>query len=110
MIFDKEWWAKQKAAKELKKRDIDKVLKRIEEETELADPGSEEFKRLRESYEQELKNKKLVKEMRFLGFPIDKIIVVCGMLIIMGFGVALDMDSPKAMKLATFVLNLARKS
>lgn len=100
---------KWKKAREMKKRDIDKVLKRIEEETALTEPGSEEFKRLRESYEQELKNKKLVKEMRFLGFSIDKILMVVGMLLVMGFGVALDMDSPKAMKIATFALNMVKK-
>jgi hypothetical protein len=104
------WWAKMKKAHELKKYDIDATLQRIQEARAKCTPGTPEFARLQEAYELELKNKKLVKEMKYLGFPKDKILLVVGMLVIAGFGFALDLDSPKALKSAQFVLSLAKKA
>ena len=76
----------------------------------LRHPGTEEYRRLRQDYEQELKNKKLVQEMRFLGVPFDKILMVVLILMISGFAFALDMDSPKALKIAQFILGIVRKT
>lgn len=104
------WIEKWKKSRELKAYDIDATLVRIKEERALAEPGTPEFEALQRAYEQELKNKKLVKEMKFLGFPPDKILMVVVTLVIAGFGFALDMDSPKALKIAQFVLGLTRKA
>lgn len=106
----RKWLAKLKKAKELKKYDIDETLRRIQEERKYAEPGSEEFARLQEAYERELKNKKLVKEMKFLGFSPEKILIAVGMLLVAGFGFALDLDSPKALRIAQFVLGLVKKA
>lgn len=99
-----------KKARELRKYDIDATIRKIQEAREKVEPGSDEFKRLQEAYEQELKNKKLVKEMRYFGFPPDKILMAVIILCIAGFGFALDMDSPKALKIAAFVLNIVKKA
>lgn len=69
-------------------------------------PGTEEFAKLRKDLEQELKNKKLVKEMRMMGLSADKILMVAVILLIAGFGFALDLESPKALKIASFALKL----
>lgn len=95
-----------KKARELKRQDIDETIRRIQEASKNADPGSEEFRRLRTDLEQEYKNKKLCKEMKFMGLSPDKILMVAVVLVIAGFGFALDMDSPKALKIASFVLKL----
>ena len=92
--------------RKLKQKDIDETIGRIKEASAKAEPGSEEFKRLRADLEQELKNKKLYKEMRFLGIAPDKILFALIILVIAGFGFALDLDSPKALKIAQFVLKL----
>lgn len=95
-----------KLAKELRKKDVDETIRRIQKASEKAEPGSEEFKKLRADLEQELKNKKLYKEMRFLGISPDKILMALIILVIAGFGFALDLDSPKALKIASFALKL----
>lgn len=92
--------------RKLRRKDIDETIERIKEASAKAEPGSEEFKRLRADLEQELKNKKLYKEMRFLGIAPDKILFALIILIIAGFGFALDLDSPKALKIAQFALKL----
>ena len=97
---------KWKRARELRKSDIDQTIKRIQDASLQVDPGSDEFRRLRTDLEQEYKNKKLCKEMRFFGISADKIMMVVTILIIAGFGFALDMDSPKALKIASFALKL----
>lgn len=104
------WLKKFKAARKLRHHDIEATLRRIRKEREYAQPGTEEFKRLQEDYERELKNRKLVKEMRYLGWSPDKIILVVGMLLVAGLGVMLDLDSPKALKIAQFALNLVKKA
>ena len=93
-------------ARKLKKSDITEVIRRIEAKTRTVEPGSEEFRRLRMDMEQELKNKKLVREMRTFGISLDKILTVAVILVIAGFGFALDLESPKALKIASFVLKL----
>lgn len=95
-----------KLARQLRKKDVDETIRRIQEASAKAKPGSDEFKKLRSDLEQELKNKKLYKEMRFLGISPDKIMMALLILVIAGFGFALDMDSPKALKIASFVLKL----
>ena len=105
MDFLEKW----KKARKLKRGGIEETLMRIEEATKNAEPGSESFNRLRKDYEQELKNKKLVKEMKFMGISWDKILLVCVILLIAGFGFALDLESPKAIKIAQFVLSIVKK-
>lgn len=90
-----------KRAKELE----DEILE-IRTKMEPPKPGSEMYERLRQQLDQELKNKKLVKEMKFMGLTADKIVMVVVILVIAGFGFALDLDSPKAMKIAQFILKL----
>ena len=102
MEMIKKW----KAASKLRRSDISETIRRIQEKTREVDPGSEEFRRLRVDLEQELKNRKLMKEMRFMGVSPDKILMIAVILVIAGFGFALDLDSPKAIKIASFVLKL----
>ena len=97
---------KWKKAWKLRKSDIDEVIGRIQEQTKNVDPGSEEFSRLRKDLEQEYRNKKLVKEMKRFGIPADKILMVVAILAIAGFAFCLDLESPKALKIAQLVLKL----
>lgn len=97
---------KWKKARQLNRSDIQETIRRIQERTKEVDPGSEEFRRLRVDLEQELKNKKLMREMRFMGISADKALMVAVILVIAGFGFALDLDSPKALKIASFALKL----
>lgn len=97
---------KWKRTKELNKSDIQETIERIKKASETVDPGSEEFRRLRTDMEQELKNKKLLKDTKFMGLSMDKVLMVAVILVIAGFGFALDLESPKAMKIASFVLKL----
>ena len=97
---------KMKKAWKLRKNDIDEVIARIQEETKNVDPGSDEFARLRKDLEQEYRNKKLVKEMKRFGIPADKILMVAAVLVIAGFAFCLDLESPKALKIAQLVLKL----
>lgn len=89
----------------LRKSDINETIRRIQAKTREVDPGSDEFRRLRVDLEQELKNKKLVKEMRFGGVRLDTALCIATVFVLAGFGFALDMDSPKALKIAQFVLS-----
>ena len=84
---------------------LEEMLK-IQEKMGVPKPGSEEFDKLRKQLEQELRNKKLVKEMRFMGLSPDKILMVLVIIGIAGFGFALDTESPKALKIAQFALKL----
>lgn len=95
-----------KLARTLRKKDIDETIQRIQKASKEADPGSEEFRKLRMDLEQELKNKKLYRELRFMGISPDKILFALLVLLIAGFGFALDLDSPKALKIAQFALKL----
>ena len=92
-------------AAKMRKSDINETIRRIQSKTREVDPGSEEFRRLRVDLEQELKNKKLVKEMRFGGIRLDTALCIATVFVLAGFGFALDLDSPKALKIAQFVLN-----
>lgn len=95
-----------KKAWKLRKCDIDEVVERIQKASKEVNPGTEEFSRLRRDLEQEYKNKKLVKEMRRGGLSWDKILMVVAILVIAGFAFCLDMESPKALKIAQLVLKL----
>ena len=90
----------------LNRMDIQEAIRRIQERSETIKPGTPEWKELRSNLEQELKNKKLARELRFFGISADKVFVVCAVMVIAGFGFALDLDSPKALKIAQFVLKL----
>ena len=97
---------KLKKAIKMKKSDIDEVIARIQERTKEVDPGSEEFAKLRKDLEQEYRNKKLVKELRHGGLSADKILMVVTIFVIAGFAFCLDLESPKALKIAQLVLRL----
>ena len=97
---------KWKKAKKLRKSDIDETIQRIQEASKNVDPGSDKFEKLRRNLEQEYTNKKLCKEMKLFGIPPEKILFAVVILVIAGFGFALDLDSPKALKIASFVLKL----
>lgn len=97
-------WIKEKR----NKYDINATLKRIAEASQNVDPGSEEFRRLRMDYEQELKSKRLAQEMALGGVPWVQIVFVCGMLLISGMAFLLDMDSPKALKNGDRLISLIK--
>lgn len=99
-----QWFDKLVKSAKANKSDINETIRRIQMKTREVDPGSEEFRRLRVDLEQELKNKKLVKEMRFGGVRLDTALCIATVFVLAGFGFALDMDSPKALKIAQFVL------
>ena len=98
--------------KEKVKSNSDLVIKRIQEKTNMYEPGTEEFRRCREDYEQEMKNKKLEKENKRSG--VDPKVVIGAVSTVLTTGVAvlalcLDQESPKALKLADFVLKLFKR-
>ena len=93
-------------AKGIRKSDIEETIRRIQEKRNKTEPGTEEFRRLSEDLEQELKNKKLYKEARSFGIKPETILLIGMVLAIAGFGFALDLESPKALKIASFVLKL----
>ena len=99
----KKWW-------KLKHVDLNGELARIEEEMQKVDPNSETYKTLQEAQKRALENKALVKKMAFFGIPPEKImfglIIVC----IAIYGFSLDLESPKSMRIASFVLNLVKKA
>lgn len=99
------WYHDVAKSAKMRRSDINETIRRIQAKTREVDPGSEEFRRLRVDLEQELKNKKLVKEMRFGGVRLDTALCIATVFVLAGFGFALDMDSPKALKIAQFVLN-----
>lgn len=88
------------------KGDVNATIERIQEESKKVEPDSDEFRRLRASLEQEYKNKKLAKELRRGGLSWDRILMVMAILAVAGFGFALDLESPKALKIAGLVLKL----
>ena len=97
-------WFKEKR----NKYDIKEQLRRIAEASQKVDPGSEEFRRLRLDYEQELKNRRLAQELRTAGVPWIQIVFICGMLLVSGLAFVLDMDSPKALRNADRLINLTK--
>jgi len=92
--------------KGVKKCDIEETIRRIQAKRNAAEPGTEEFRRLSVDLEQELKNKKLYKEARSFGIKPDTVLIMLMVLLVAGFGFALDLDSPKALKIASFALKL----
>ena len=104
------WWKKWQKARKINEDDINATIERIQEARKKVKPGTAEFRALSEDYEQELKNKKLVKEMKHMGIPGDKILFAVVILMVAGFGFALDLDSPKALKIAQFTLGLVKKA
>lgn len=92
--------------KGVKKSDIEETIRRIQEKRNAVEPGTPEFRQLSGDLEQELKNKKLYKEARSFGIKPDTILIMLMVLAVAGFGFALDLESPKALKIASFVLKL----
>ena len=102
-------WRKLKSMQRANELDCDNVLERLRQASAKVDPTSKEFRLLRLQYEQELKNKKLIKECKVLGMSTDRLIGVAAIFIVAGFGFALDLDSPKALRLAQFATGLFKK-
>lgn len=100
----KDWWKEKKR----KKYDIETVMERIAEKSKTVDPGSDDFRRLRMDYEQELKNKRLTQELALAGVPWIQIVFIVGMLAIAGFTALLDLDSPKAVKNGDRLISLLK--
>ena len=92
-----------------KKYDVEMTLQRIQEKRKNAEPGTEEFKRLQEAYEVELRNKQHLKEIRWHGISLDKILLTTGFVTLGVVALALETESPSAMKKAQFVVNLVKK-
>ena len=90
----------------IKKCDIEDAIRRIQEERNNAKPGTEEWRRLSVDLEQELKNKKMYQEAHRFGLSWDTIAIIVMVLTISGFAFALDLESPKALKIASYVLKL----
>lgn len=91
-----------------RKGDIDQNMRRIEAECEYAIPGTPEWKALREAYEQEIKMKKMMREQRCFGIPAKDLmwgaLGVAGLVLVMSW----DMESPRAVKLGTFVASMLK--
>lgn len=92
--------------KGVKKCDIEEAIRRIQAKRKEIDPGTEEWRRLSVDLEQELKNEKMYKEGHRFGLSWDTIAIIAMVLTISGFAFALDLESPKALKIASFVLKL----
>jgi intein/homing endonuclease len=103
------WFEKMKKKQELKKGDIEAQKRKIEELTKDKEPGTDDYDKLRRAYEQELKNEKLIKEIGKMGVDWGKIAMWCAILVLGGGALLVEMESPKALKVATFVLNLIKK-
>lgn len=99
----KDWFKERR-----KKYDIDIAMERVALATVNVEPGSEEWRRLRMDYEQELKNRRLVQEMAHAGVPWIHIVAVAAVLTIAGMAFLLDMDSPKALKFADRLISLIK--
>lgn len=90
----------------VKKSDIEAAILRIQKKRENVEPGTEEWRRLSVDLEQELKNKKMYNEAKKLGLKWDTVAIIVMVLAISGFAFALDLESPKALKIASYVLKL----
>ena len=99
----KKWW-------KLRHIDFNKELAKIEDEMQKVSPDSEAYKMLQEAQKRALENKALVKKMAFFGIPPEKIMFALIIICIAVYGFSLDLESPKSMKIAQFVLNLVKKA
>lgn len=90
----------------IKKCDIEEAIRRIQAKRATVEPGTEEWRRLSGDLEQELKNEKMYKEAKRFGLSWDTIAIIVMVLTISGFAFALDLESPKALKIASYVLKL----
>lgn len=98
--------------KEKCKSNADLAIERIQEMSERYEPGTEEFRRCRQDYEQEIRNKKLEKECKHAGIDYKVVIAAVSTILTTGiavFALSLDQESPKALKLADFVLRIFKK-
>lgn len=98
-----------KSPKRLNKGNIDETIRRIQVQLKKAEPGSDQFKQLQEAYEQALKNKKLEKETKWLGVDAGKVAAGVGLSLLGIFALALEVDSPHALKTAQFLVGLVKK-
>ena len=98
-----------KKAKTMDIQNIEANLKRIEELSEGVDPGSEKYEKLRRAYEQELKNKKLVLELRKPRVDWVKVSLIMGSVVLTVGGFLVQLETPLGEKLANFGLGLLTK-
>lgn len=90
----------------VKKSDIENAMRRIQAKRATVEPGTAEWRQLSGDLEQELKNKKMYQEAHRFGLSWDTIAIIVMVLTISGFAFALDLESPKALKIASYVLKL----
>ena len=105
----KEMYALKKKAKTMDVKNIEENLKRIEELSEKVKPGSPEYEKLRKAYEQELRNKKLVLELRKPHVDWVKVTLILGSVVMTVGGFLVQLETPLGEKLANFGLGLLTK-
>ena len=106
----KGWLEKIRKWFKLRHIDFNTELAVIEEEMKKVDKDSEAYQKLQEAQKRALENKKLVKSMAFFGIPPEKVMFALIIIAVAIFGFSLDLESPKALKIAQFVLNLSKKA
>lgn len=84
----------------VKKSDIEDAIRRIQAKRAGVEPGTEEWQKLSAALEQELKNEKLYKEAHRFGISAETVLLILAAFTITGFGLMLDLESPKALKIA----------
>ena len=84
----------------VRKCDIEETIRRIQKKMDESEPGSDEMGRRGSQMEQALKNKKLYKEAKRFGLSWDTVLIVIAALGITYFGFCLDLESPRALKIA----------
>jgi hypothetical protein len=90
----------------VRKCDIEETIRRIQKKMDETDAGTDEMTKLGIQMEQALKNKKLYKEAKRWGISWDTVAIVVFAGAITYFGFCLDLESPRALKIATQGLKL----
>ena len=84
----------------VRKCDIENTIRRIQERMDKTEVGTDEMTKLGQQMEQALKNKKLYKEARRFGISWDTAFIILAAVGITYFGFCLDLESPRALKIA----------
>lgn len=84
----------------VRKCDIEETIRRIQKKMDATDAGTPEMTVLGSQMEQALKNKKLYKEAQRFGLSWDTVLIVLAAVGITYFGFCLDLESPRALKIA----------
>ena len=92
--------------KNVQKSDIENTIRRIQEQTDKADPGSEQMTKLGVQMEQALKNKKLFKEAKRFGLDPNTVLMALLLFGISAFAFSLDLEIPMALKHAGYLTKL----